>query len=78
MKLLFIFSKLLLNPRFRQIVTILSPFLITGLVGITLEADLTYFWKTVVFFLVSCSINMLAYTVFDERYKTRPKLSWIR
>ena len=61
-------SRLLLSPRFRYALMVAAPFLLIGLVGSVLDSDRGYIHKIFLLFLVSCFLNFLAYTGFDERY----------
>ena len=61
-------SRLLLSPRFRYSLMVAAPFLLIGLVGSVLDSDRGYIHKIFLLFLVSCFLNFLAYTGFDERY----------
>ena len=57
-----------LGVRFRRSIMILTPFILVGLVGYILDSDHGYLFKGFLFFLVSCTLNILAMLGFDERW----------
>lgn len=56
-----------MNQEFRRIVTLVTPFILVGLVGSILESNFSYLIKIFLLFVVSSGLNVTTYTAFDER-----------
>ena len=60
-------KELLMNPKFREAVMVSTPFFVIWAVGSILESSFGYLFKCFLFFLVSCCVNGIVLTAFDER-----------
>ena len=56
-----------MKPEFRHILTMVTPFILAGLVGSILESNFSYLIKIFLFIAVSTGLNVTTYTAFDER-----------
>ena len=56
-----------MKPEFRRILTLITPFILVGLVGSILESNFSYLIKLFLFFVLSSGLNVATYTAFDER-----------
>ena len=56
-----------MKPEFRQFLTLVTPFILAGLVGSILESNFSYLIKLFLFIVVSTGLNVTTYTAFDER-----------